>query len=259
MTTIILPPSETKRDGGAGGSSLELARLAHAEDLTESRSAVLEALAALVAGDDHSAARALKVGAKVAAAELARDRAVRSSQTMAAIERYTGVLYDALDAGTLSPAARSRADAHVLVHSALFGLVAASDAIPAYRLSHDSRLPGLPLKRHWAALIARVVAALPGPILDLRSEGYAALGPLPRRSERPDAFFVRAVSVGPDGAARALNHFNKKGKGAFVRDLLERGPLPETVDGLIVAASDTGWTLRPGRPGELELVVPSTL
>ena len=124
MTTLLLPPSETKRDGGAGGSSLELARLAHAEALMESRSAVLEALAALVAGDDQSAARALKVGAKLASAELARDRAVRSSPTMAAIERYTGVLYDALDAGTLSPAARSRADAHVIVHSALFGLVA---------------------------------------------------------------------------------------------------------------------------------------
>lgn len=254
MTTLLLPPSETKRDGGAAGSSLDLAALSF-PDLTGARRAALDALRALVT-DDEAAARALKLSARAAPPEIARNRELESSPTMPAIDRFTGVLYDALDAASLSPAARARGERHLLVHSALLGLVRAADAIPAYRLSHDSRLPGLNLKRHWAPGNAEALAALEGPILDLRSEGYAALGPLP---EREDAVFVRVVSIGDDGVARALNHFNKKGKGAFVRALLESGELPETVDGLMARAAELGWPLRPGAPGELELVVPSTL
>lgn len=254
MTTLLLPPSETKRDGGAAGSFLDLAALSFPV-LSDARRAALDALRALVA-DEAAAARALKLSARAAPAEIERDRTVESSPTMPAIDRFTGVLYDALDAASLSGGARARAERQVLVHSALFGLVAAGDAIPAYRLSHDSRLPGLSLKRHWAAVNAAVLAAAPGPILDLRSEGYAALGPLPHRD---DARFVRVVSIGDDGVARALNHFNKKGKGAFVRALLEAGELPETLEGLMAQAEELGWPLRPGAPGELELVVPSTL
>lgn len=255
MTTLILPPSETKRDGGAAGSSLDLAALSFPQ-ATDARRSLLDALDVLLAGADADAARALKLGAKAATTELARARAVRSSPTMPALDRYTGVLYDALDAPTLSSAARARAERHVVVHSALAGILGAVDPIPAYRLSHDSRVPGVTLKRHWAPVLAPVVEALPGPILDLRSEGYAALGPLPQRD---DALFVRVVSIGDDGVARALNHFNKKGKGAFVRALLEHGPVPDSVEGVMAVATDLGWPLRPGAPGELELVVPATL
>lgn len=254
MTTLLLPPSETKRDGGVAGTSLALASLSFPQ-LQDARRTVLGALASLVT-DDAAAARALTLSARAAERELARNRVVASSPTLPAIDRYTGVLYDALDAPSLSTAARTRAQRHVLMQSALLGLVGAGDAIPAYRLSHDSRLPGLPLKRHWSGPNAAVLASIDGPILDLRSEGYAALGPLP---ERDDALFVRVVSIGDDGAARALNHFNKKGKGAFVRALLERGPVPASVEGVIAAAEECGWPLRPGAPGELELVVPATL
>jgi uncharacterized protein len=256
VTTLLLPPSESKRDGGDPSTHLELSRLSNAEALTPVRQATLDALAVLLAGDDDSAARALKVGQKGAAIEIARNRAVLASPTTAAADRYTGVLFDALDAGSLSVPARSRLEAHVLIHSALFGLLGAHDAIPAYRLSHDSRLPGLVLKRHWAPANADVLESIEGVIIDLRSEGYAALGPLPRRD---DAFFVRVVSIDQDGAARALNHFNKKGKGAFVRALLEHGPLPESIEGLIAASAKCGWPLRPGASGELELIVPATL
>lgn len=255
MTTLILPPSETKRDGGAAGSSLDLAALSFAQ-VTDARRGLLDALDALLAGADADAARALKLGAKSAAPELARARAVRSSPTMPALDRYTGVLYDALDAPSLSKDARARAERHVVVHSALLGILGAADPVPAYRLSHDSRLPGVTLKGHWAPALAPVVAALPGPILDLRSEGYAALGPLPPRD---DALFVRVVSIGDDGVARALNHFNKKGKGAFVRALLEHGPVPDSLEGVMTVATELGWPLRLGAPGELELVVPATL
>lgn len=257
---LLLPPSETKRDGGAG-APLELTALSFPA-LTEARRTVMDALERLCV-DDAAAARALTLSPKAAVAELARNRALRSSPTMPAIERYTGVLYDALAVEEWGADARARASAHIIVHSALFGLVAADDAVPAYRLSHDSRLPDLRLRAHWAEANARVLESLPGPLIDLRSEGYAALGPLPRR---PDALFVRVVAIGDDGVARALNHFNKKGKGEFVRALLEAGPLPASVDDLCAAATALGWPLRRlpapelgGKRDELELVVPGTL
>lgn len=253
MTLLLLPPSETKRDGGIEGSRLDVAALSF-PSLSTPRRAVVRAVRAL-ARDEAAALRVLKLSARAGAREIERDRTLTTSPVMPALERYTGVLYDALDAPTLGSDGRERARDHVLVHSALFGLLGADDPIPAYRLSHDTRLPELPLRAHWATANTAVLAAHDGPVLDLRSEGYAALGPLPGRA---DARFVRVVSIGPDGTARALNHFNKKGKGEFVRALLMAGPVPDSIDGIIAAAAAVGWSLQPGAGAgrELELVVP---
>lgn len=250
---ILLPPSETKRDGGSG-PALDLEALSHPE-LSTARREVLDALRALTR-DETAAARALKLGAKAAAVEIARNRELESSPTMPAIERYTGVLFDALAVQEWNRDARERASRHLLVHSALFGLVSADDLIPAYRLSHDSRLPAVTLKSHWAQLNAAVLESLEGPIIDLRSAGYAALGPLP---DRDDAVTVRVVAVGDDGVARALNHFNKKGKGEFVRELLMAGPVPSTIDELCAVSTELGWPVRRCAARELELVVPGVL
>ncbi len=250
---FLLPPSETKRDGGTG-PALDLGSLSYVS-LTDARRVVLDALEAL-SRDDARAARALALGPKAAALEVARNTAVATSPTMPAIERYTGVLYDALAVREWGAAERARASQHLVVHSALWGLLAADDPIPAYRLSHDSRLPGLRLRAHWSAVNAAALAATDGPIVDLRSEGYAALGPLPDRS---DAVFVRVVAVGDDGVARALNHFNKKGKGEFLRALLASGSVPTTIDALCDASTALGWPLRRSGDAELELVVPGTL
>jgi cytoplasmic iron level regulating protein YaaA (DUF328/UPF0246 family) len=44
--------------------------------------------------------------------------------------------------------------------------------------------------------------------------------------------FVRVVTDGPDGAMRALNHFNKHAKGALVRELAEHRPRVRSLRGL---------------------------
>lgn len=203
-----------------------------------------------LARDPEQAAAVLKLGPKQRG-EIPRNRDVSSSATLPAIDRYTGVLYDALDAGTLSEEARARAGGTVFVQSALLGPVGALDPIPAYRLSHDSRLPDLPLKAHWSAAVAGELAGA-GPILDLRSVGYAALGPLP---ERDDAVYLRVLSRGPDGAARALNHFNKKAKGEFTRAFLTAPVQPNTLADLLDWAPTAGLVLERSGERELALVV----
>ncbi|SMQ70517.1 hypothetical protein SAMN06295909_2089 [Plantibacter sp. VKM Ac-1784] len=251
---ILLPPSETKRDGG-DGRALDTALLRF-PGLSSSRNDCLEALVSLAA-DEAATVKALKLGPKQLG-EVQRNRAAATSPTMPAIDRYTGVLYDALDAATLPQEARRFAAEHLAVHSALLGPVGALDPIPAYRLSHDSRLPGFVLKRHWAGQVARELNAVPGVLLDLRSEGYAALGPLP---DRVGAVYLRVLTVGDDGRRRALNHFNKQGKGRFTRALLEAGVDHPDVESLLDWARSTGWVLDvharadDGRVAELALVV----
>ncbi|GAA1748520.1 YaaA family protein [Agromyces humatus] len=233
---ILLPPSETKRDGGTG-APLDLKVLSFPA-LSKARMKAVTAVSRL-ARDPDATMRALKLGPRLAS-EVTRNRLLRRSPTMAAIDRYTGVLFDALDAASLDADAREFARETVVVHSALFGLVGALDDIPAYRLSHDSRLPDLPLKAHWRAPLAAELARESGVIVDLRSEGYVDLGPAPVRD---GSVFVRVVSIDEAGRRRALNHFNKRTKGLFTRALLDTRPQIDSVEQLIEWARTAGFGL----------------
>lgn len=245
---ILLPPSETKREGGAEGSRLQLAALGFPA-LTAPRRAALAALHELSA-DPAAAAVALKLG-PTQLGEVARNRRLRRAPVLPSIDRYDGVLYDALDAPALDDGARAFAHERLAIASALFGLTRALDPIPAYRLSADSRLPGLRMKTHWTPEVSTAIASRAGLILDLRSEAYAALGPIPARS---DAVFVRVVTE-EGGRRRVLNHFNKAGKGALTRRLLLARIDHPDVSSLLAWADAEGIRLAPGAAGELELVV----
>lgn len=209
---VLLPPSETKRPGGTRLSEA----LSFAGELSDARATVRQALVALSA-DEDAAVRALKLGVKNRG-EAALNLALDSGELLPAIERYTGVLYDALAVDSLSAGARDWVDSHVFVQSALFGLIAATDTVPGYRLSASTRLPdlGTPLKRVWQHAHAEIWSEGEY-VLDLRAKDYAALAPLPVGAGDP----IEVLSRAEDGTVRSLNHFNKAGKGALVRALAE--------------------------------------
>ncbi|MGB2922992.1 MAG: peroxide stress protein YaaA, partial [Mycobacterium sp.] len=115
---VLLPPSETKRDGG-DGPALSLDTLS-SPALRPLRADLIGELVELAADRDASR-RALGVSARQVA-EIDRNAALRTAPTMPAIDRYTGVLYDALDVGSLRGAAVARSRARLAVVSALFGL-----------------------------------------------------------------------------------------------------------------------------------------
>jgi len=244
---VLLPPSETKRDGGDPDAPLDLGALSY-PGLTSQRRASIAAVRKLSRNiADSSTALGLGPTQRF---EIDRNRALATAPTMPAIDRYTGVLYEGLASGTLDAAAHAWLGDHVAVHSALFGLLGAHDRVPAYRLSHDSRVPGLSLRAHWAAAIAAELADHDGLMLDLRSEAYAHLGPRPAGS-----FYLRVVTDAPGGLKRALNHFNKKGKGEFVRALAEDRADFVDVAELLAWANSTGIQLENGAEGELQLTV----
>ncbi len=241
---VLLPPSETKAPGG-DGPPLDLATLTSPE-LTPVRTEIAEALVKLA--DDVPASRAALGLSPRQDDEIERNAALRTSGTLPAVERYTGVLYDALDVASLSRARRARADRRLAVGSALFGLVGAADAIPAYRLSAGSSLPGLPtLRALWRPVLSPVLAALDELVVDLRSGAYAALAPV------PGAVTVQVLTERPDGGRVVVSHFNKAHKGRLARLLATTTAEPPDLGRLLPVVRRAGWHVE--RSGATALTV----
>lgn len=238
---VLLPPSETKRAGGTGApfGAAPLRSALQFPQLDPLRDRVVDALVAL-AGDEDAAARVLKLSDRQRG-EVADNAALRSAPTMPAVDRYTGVLFDALDAASLDARGRTWLRRHVVIHSAPFGPVGALDAIPAYRLGAGISVPGLgPQKRLWSDAVARALDEHEAPfVLDLRSEAYVALGPAPGRS-----MFLRVGTDGDGGVLRALNHFNKHAKGELVRRLALARPRIRSRRGFLEWADSAGLDVR---------------
>ena len=170
-----------------------------------------------LSADPAEAARVLRLGPALQC-EVERNRRLRRAPVLPAIERYSGVLYEGIGVSGLTPDARAWLDGHVLIASALFGLVTPEDPIPAYRLSGSTALPGLSLPRHWAVPVSRAIARSGEWVLDARSSAYRALG-----SATAGSALLHVEAESPDGRRRALNHFNKGAKGRLARRLAETG------------------------------------
>ena len=212
---ILLPPSETKLKGGAAHSG----RFALSFPVQDpSRLDILVPLEALCRDNPAEAARILKLGPK-SLEELANNR-FADAPVMPAIDRYTGVLYSATGVEGWTPDQRAWAADHVFIHSALFGIISSADPIPAYRLSYDTRLSGLPLKDFWLDSLGRTITEMAAGdwVLDARSGGYRDLAPIP--SDVP-SYYLDVVSA---NGGKTLNHFNKVHKGELVAALVRDMP-----------------------------------
>ena len=241
---ILLPPSEGKT-APRRGKPLDLAGLGHLS-LTDTRQDLVAALVS--ASDRPDAAQLLGIG-HTQLDLLDRNRTLTTAPTARADRIYTGVLYDALGLGTLSPAGRRRAAHRVAITSSVFGLVRPGDRIPAYRLSGDAALPDLgSVAGAWRPVLGDAVRAALGSglLVDLRSSTYAAFW-------RPPADLARrtaTVRVLHESAGRrtVVSHFNKATKGRLVRGLLEDGRDARTPAALARLLETLGWQVEVGDP-----------
>ncbi|MFK3983403.1 peroxide stress protein YaaA [Micromonospora sp. NPDC050397] len=260
---ILLPPSEGKT-APRSGRPLNLDTI-NLGELNPARERVLETLVELCAGDDRERARAVLGLSPGQDDEISRNAGLRTAPAQPAAKIYTGVLYDALDIGSLAGAARSRIRRSALIFSGLWGAVRVDDRIPAYRCSIGVNLPGLGgLATYWREPLEPVVteAADGAPILDLRSGAYAAMWrPTGRTAERTVAVRVlHEQMVGGVARRSVVSHFNKATKGRLVRDLLLAGAMPRSTAKLVEALRDLKYTVEeqppaPGRPRQLDVVV----
>lgn len=193
---IVLPPSETKAPGGTDAPmSLSF------PSLDPVRTLLIDVLTATPVDTQMSELK-IPAGKRADAEE---NQVLRSAPVMTAIRRYTGVLYDALDAASLPDAALSR----LAVGSALFGLVRATDCVPRYRVSGGSKVGGKTMKAWWGASVSDVLAQQDF-VVDLRSGAYQQLGPV------PGAVTVRVEQT---ETGKVVSHFNKQYKGELAREL----------------------------------------
>ncbi|MEV3872992.1 peroxide stress protein YaaA [Streptomyces sp. NPDC049906] len=251
---VLLPPSEGKAAAGRGAplkaEGLSLPGLAPA------RERVLDALVELCLGDGEQARTVLGLsGGQLA--EVAKNAELRTAGARPAGELYTGVLYDALDLGSLDAAAKRRATRSLLVFSGLWGAVRINDRIPPYRCAMGVKLPGLgALGAFWRPVTAGVLPAVAdrGLVLDLRSSAYAAAwrpaGEVAGRTATVRVLHAQVV----DGVERrsVVSHFNKATKGRIVRSLLAAGADPKEPAELVAALRDLGYLVEaqpPARSG----------
>ena len=260
---ILLPPSETKTRPGSG-DPVQLQELSLPQ-LDDDRLRVLAALEKV--SGQRNALEALGVGASLAP-EVQRNLSLRTEPAAPALQIYTGVLYDALGAQSLTAEQRRVAEDSVVVISALWGAVRPTDRIPAYRLSMGTALRGLgkrepvKLSSFWKPRLREAL----GPkaegqlIIDCRSSAYSAAFAAP--SETTVA--IRAVTVSDDGQRKVVSHFAKHTRGELARHVLEQvaqGRRVETAQELAEAAG-TWWRVeleepQGKRPGQLTVVLPA--
>lgn len=242
---IILPPSETKRPPPEVGSPLDLDRLSF-PSLTAMREHVMEALVATSQRPD--ALRRLFVRPSLAG-EVARNEHLRDLPTRPAVDTYAGPLYEGLDAGSWSSHAERRAARQLVIVSALWGALRPADRIPPYRLYVCARLVGMDrLEPAWRTLLPPILtdmAARRGPVLDLRSRVYQAVG---RPTGLDDQTVTLRIRPSPGGPTHIGDVIAKRVRGVAASHLLASEADPE--DPLDIAdLLATRWSLEVDPPG----------
>ena len=189
---ILLPPSEGKNQP-AGKSKLNLAKLVFADQLIDVRTRL--------------------VTKSLAAAPAAK-----------AIDVYSGVLYQALDWGSLSATAKVRGDKSLLIVSAIFGVLRPNDVIPNYKAKIKSS--------DWKVALKPVLDGLEADlIIDCRSSTYAGVWQSP-----PGRTVAVRVFKKVKGKISVITHLSKKYRGELTRELLKSGKSPKTPAELLAIA-----------------------
>ena len=129
---------------------------------------------------------------------------------------YSGVLYQALDYGSLSESAKKIAMRNTIIISAAFGLLRLKDEIPFYKFKIESAL--------WKGDIARALKGYDDElIVDARSSTYASVW-------TPNPLNTVGVRVFQkiNGDLKVITHMSKKTRGEVARYFFEKELEPRT-------------------------------
>lgn len=254
---ILLPPSEGKAPGGSGPPLRDPLGAAGPDDLlATTRLRMLTAVSRLCREEPALAVELLRLPAAVAPAALAANVAALDAPTMPALDRFTGVLYDAFAVAALTRRARTVAEESVLVFDGAFGVLAGGEPVPDHRVPASAALPDLGgVAGLWRPVLTRLLPPrLDGElVVDLRSTDYAAMW-------RPAAGTVVPVRVLVEqGSGTTVRHVvgsvpSKVGKGLLARALCSTRRHVRSPRDLVAVATAAGFRVLPGDGPTLDLL-----
>jgi len=228
VLVILLPPSEGKAPGG-DGSPWSVEDGVFGPALAAGRTRVVNALKRAKGGT------AKHLGAKgdLLAAAKAANLTASGGPTLPAHQRFTGVVWGHLDPPSLGAAARRRAEAGVLVLSALTGITAWADPVPDFRLKLSASVPPVGnVAAFWRPRLS--------PVLNDHLEGHTVVDLLPNEHRNawvpePHRYeLLRPALEHRDG--KPAGHGGKAAKGLLARALLTSGDAAVTLAGFDPAA-----------------------
>ena len=139
--------------------------------------------------------------------------AVDSLPVAPAVDIYNGVLYKALDYGSLTISLRQKANSRILIFSALFGAIRPLDEIPNYKVKIKTS--------EWSSVLPRALDGIESNlIVDCRSSTYAS-------AWKPNPQITVGVRVFQEklGKRSVITHMSKKFRGELARKLIsEKAP-----------------------------------
>lgn len=145
----------------------------------------------------------------------ALDRAIEanknilSSKTLPAIERYCGVVYNAIDYATLDASAKTFFDEHVRIVSAVFGLLSPREQIPDYKC----KINNFGADKFWRAINKDRLRDVF--VVDLLPQAHKKAVEYSHGSSI-EFYFLK------DGKKIPAGHHGKRIKGRFVRWLVQQ-------------------------------------
>lgn len=253
---ILLPPSEGK-SFPTTGSPVALSSLSHPE-LSDTRRRIGDALVRV--SGTRGALATLGVGPSLAV-EVRHNTTLWTNPSAPAASVYAGVLYDAAQAASWDARMQARAHERIRIVSALWGAIAPTDRIPAYRLSMTTSMPRLgALAGLWRKPLDAALRPLAGDgvVVDCRSSAYVSAW------SAIDAPWV-AVRVlrDRDGTRSVVSHMAKHARGLLTAHLLTLERVPQTPSDVADAAAtmigthliDLSLVATTRGPDELTLVI----
>lgn len=216
---ILLPPSEGKAEGACQKPEW-LPNLSFSEQLSAARLGAISRL-----GID-----------------------VDSLPVASAVDIYNGVLYKALDYGSLTISLRQKANSRILIFSALFGAIRPLDEIPNYKVKMKTS--------EWSSVLPRALDGIESNlIVDCRSSTYAS-------AWKPNPQITVGVRVFQEKLEKrsVITHMSKKYRGELARALVLNGPVKSPLE--LHELSSTYFSSELHSPTEkspwlLNLIIPS--
>lgn len=167
---ILLAPAETKISGGSQ-KSFDKSNFIFPE-LFEKRESIFNRYAQFV---NASNIEELKkwFGLKNEDDVRKYQEPLKNKPSLKAIQRYTGVVFDALDYNSLTPKQQNYIDKNVYVFSNLFGPLRADDLIPDYRYKQGAKLCDINVEKFYKDHFTKNLDdELGNEIIDIRASYY---------------------------------------------------------------------------------------